>query len=86
MSNLRIVKITRRTGFSSKKGILTLHSDSEDRALHRYQIRSGKNLFDWIYIGNVAQAHVKAAYALLEAHGKTLSSISTAVASTERRS
>ena len=44
---------------------------------YKYQIGSGKNLFDWTYIGNVAQAHVDAAYALLEAHGKPLSSIPT---------
>jgi sterol-4alpha-carboxylate 3-dehydrogenase (decarboxylating) len=32
---------------------------------NRFQIGSGKNLFDWTYVGNVAGAHILAAEALL---------------------
>ena len=43
----------------------------------RYHFGNGKNLFDWTYVGNAVEAHVEAAYALLEDHGIPLSSIST---------
>ncbi len=42
---------------------------------YRYQVGSGKNLFDWTYIGNAVEAHIRAAYVLLEDHSKPLSSI-----------
>ena len=42
---------------------------------YRFQVGDGKNLFDWTYVGNVAQAHVQAAYALLDDYGRPSSSI-----------
>lgn len=35
---------------------------------YRYQIGSGKTLFDWTYVENASQAHILAAQALLKAH------------------
>ena len=42
---------------------------------YRYQIGNGKNMFDWTYVGNAAQAHIQAAYTLLDAHQKAPSAI-----------
>jgi len=36
----------------------------------RFQIGPGKNQYDFIYIGNLVDAHLLAAYALLRTHGK----------------
>jgi sterol-4alpha-carboxylate 3-dehydrogenase (decarboxylating) len=36
----------------------------------RFQIGPGKNLYDFIYIGNLVDAHLLAAYALMRAYGK----------------
>lgn len=44
---------------------------------YRYQVDSGKNLFDWTYIGNAAEARIQAAYVLFEDYSKPLSSISS---------
>ena len=43
---------------------------------YRFQIGNGKNLFDWTYVGNAAQAHIQAAQALLEAYQQPPSAIS----------
>lgn len=43
---------------------------------YRFQVGNGKNLFDWTYVGNAAQAHIQAAYALLDAYQKSPSAIS----------
>ena len=36
----------------------------------RYQIGNGKNVYDFIYIGNLVDAHILAAQALVKAYGK----------------
>ena len=43
---------------------------------YRFQVGNGKNLFDWTYVGNAAQAHIQAAYALLDAYQQSPSAIS----------
>lgn len=35
---------------------------------YRYQVGDGRNMFDWTYVGNAAQAHVLAAQALIKYH------------------
>ncbi|KAI9814560.1 MAG: hypothetical protein M1827_003115 [Pycnora praestabilis] len=46
---------------------------------YKFQIGDGKNLFDWTYVGNAAQAHILAAQALLRAYKS-----STTLPSSER--
>ena len=41
----------------------------------RFQMGDGRNLFDRTYIGNVVQAHIRAANALLSVHGSPGTSI-----------
>jgi sterol-4alpha-carboxylate 3-dehydrogenase (decarboxylating) len=38
----------------------------------KYRMGDGKNLFDFIYVGNAAHAHLHAAHELLEAYGRDL--------------
>ena len=41
----------------------------------RFQLGDGKNLFDWTYVVNAVQAHIRAAYVLMEHHSKSPSDI-----------
>lgn len=56
-------------------GILKPLVEAAASGSYRFQVGDGKNLFDWTYVGNVAQAHVQAAYALLDDYGEPVSSI-----------
>ncbi|KAF7884730.1 uncharacterized protein EAF02_005066 [Botrytis sinoallii] len=45
----------------------------------KFQIGAGKNEYDFIYVGNLAEAHILAAQALLRAYGKPVPPLETRV-------
>ncbi|TEY59799.1 hypothetical protein BOTCAL_0186g00200 [Botryotinia calthae] len=49
------------------------------QAKGKFQIGAGKNEYDFIYVGNLAKAHILAAQALLRAYGKPVPPLETRV-------
>ena len=59
----------RPAGMFGEGDINTLQKmiENAESGKNRFQIGSGKNLFDWTYVGNAAHAHILASEALLNA-------------------
>ncbi|KAG7005453.1 sterol-4-alpha-carboxylate 3-dehydrogenase, decarboxylating [Physcia stellaris] len=59
----------RSAGMFGEGDINTLQKmiENAESGKNRFQIGSGKNLFDWTYVGNAAHAHILAPEALLNA-------------------
>lgn len=57
----------RPAGMFGEGDLVTLQKmiENAESGKNRFQIGSGKNLFDWTYVGNAARAHLLAAEALL---------------------
>ncbi|KAI9840126.1 MAG: hypothetical protein M1837_001887 [Sclerophora amabilis] len=52
------------------RGFLAKVIEVGEKGQTKYQMGAGKNEYDYVYVGNLAEAHVLAAQALLGAYGK----------------